>query len=241
MQIERPVLYVKGVTAGYGKGGAVLFNVTLLVREEIVAVIGANGAGKTTTMRMIMGQISICSGAVEFLGDDISKLPTWARTKMGIALCPEGRHVFGNLTISENLRLGAYNVRDRNIYRQRLEWVYALFPKLRERERQSAGSLSGGEQQMLALGRALMSSPKLLLLDEPSLGLAPNLALDVFKTFHEIHWQGTSILLVEQNVALALDVADRAYVMERGYIILEGTSEELLSNPNVRKAYLGVA
>lgn len=239
--INGAILHVQDVNAGYSRGLTVLFGITLSVRDEVVALVGANGAGKTTTMRLLIGQVPFRNGVIQFQGRNIINLPTWAITKMGIALCPEGRHVFGNLTVSENLWLGAYCIRDKNIYNRRLEWVYSLFPRLKERERQNAGSLSGGEQQMLAIGRALMSFPKLLLIDEPSLGLAPNLALSVFGALDEVHREGTSILLAEQNVALALDLANRAYVMEKGEIVLEGASEEVLSNSEVRRAYLGLA
>lgn len=241
MPSSEVTLRLRDVHAGYGKM-EVLFGIDLLVGDgEIVALVGSNGAGKTTTLRTIVGQVKAQAGTVEFLGEDISHEPPYALTRKGIAMSPEGRAVLGNLSVFENLRLGAYTVKDSVRFKKELERVYALFPRLKERERQSGGSLSGGEQQMLAVGRALMSSPRLLLLDEPSLGIAPNLARTIFATFQEIREEGSSILIVEQNVSLSLRASDRAYVMEQGHIPLEGESKALLENPHVKAAYLGVA
>jgi branched-chain amino acid transport system ATP-binding protein len=241
MNSEYPALGLRNVEAGYGKMD-VLFGVVLRVdRGQIAALVGSNGAGKTTTLRTIVGQVRCRSGTVHFMGDDISHELPYVLTRKGIAMCPEGRSILGNLSVLENLRLGAYVVRDKKAYMEQLEKVYAMFPRLRDRRSQNSASLSGGEQQMLAVGRALMSFPKLLLLDEPSLGLAPNLARDIFKSFETIRREGSSILVVEQNVSLSLKVADYAYVMERGKISLEGLPKALLDNQHVRDSYLGVA
>ena len=241
MNSEHPAVVLRGVGGGYGKMD-VLFGVTLKVeRGQIVALVGPNGAGKTTTLRMIVGLLRCRAGAIQFMGDDISHAAPYMLTKKGIAMCPEGRAILGNLSVLENLRLGAYVVHDKDAYMRQLDSVYALFPRLNERKHQNSGSLSGGEQQMLAVGRALMSFPKLLLLDEPSLGLAPNLARDIFKSFERIREARTSILIVEQNVSLSLKTSDEGYVMERGKIVLEGPSRSLLDNPHVKDAYLGVA
>jgi branched-chain amino acid transport system ATP-binding protein len=238
---DNTAIRLQDVHAGYGKM-EVLFGITLHVANgEIVALVGPNGTGKTTTLRTIVGQVRARSGSLEYMGEDISHKPPYALTRKGIATSPEGRAILGNLTVLENLRLGAYTVRDPAQFRRGLERVYALFPRLQEREHQSGGSLSGGEQQMLAVGRALMSRPKLLLLDEPSLGIAPNLARTIFATFEEIRREGSSILIVEQNVYLSLRASDRSYVMERGKVVLEGESKGLLQNPHVKAAYLGVA
>ncbi|MDY0042134.1 MAG: ABC transporter ATP-binding protein [Desulforhabdus sp.] len=205
---------------------------------QIVTLIGANGAGKSTTLRSIVGLVRPRSGSVQFYHQEISKLNTHQIIKRGIGIAPEGRRVFPNLTVLENLELGAYN-RSHKEYTEGLEWVYSLFPRLRERHGQLAGTLSGGEQQMLALGRALMSRPDLVLLDEPSLGLAPLIVAEVFNTIQTINQQGATILLVEQNAMAALHVADYAYVLETGRVTLEGPGEELLQDQRVRKAYLG--
>ena len=241
MKSDRPALALRNIRAGYGKMD-VLFDVTLEVqRGQIVALVGPNGAGKTTTLRTVVGQLRRRAGTIEFMGDDISQEQPHMLTRKGISMCPEGRAILGNLTVLENLQLGAYVINDKNAYMRQLENVYALFPRLRERKHQNSGSLSGGEQQMLAVGRGLMSFPKLLLLDEPSLGLAPNLARSIFESFGRIREEGTSILVVEQNVSLSLKLSDQAYVMERGKIVLEGAANSLRDNPHVRNAYLGVA
>jgi branched-chain amino acid transport system ATP-binding protein len=205
---------------------------------RIVTLIGANGAGKSTTLRSIVGLVKPRSGTIRFGDEELLKMTTHEIIRRGIGVSPEGRHVFPNLTVLENLELGAYHQHPKDFLVQ-MEWVYSLFPRLRERQKQLAGTLSGGEQQMVALGRALMSRPKLVLLDEPSLGLAPLVVEEVFRTIQAINEQGATILLVEQNAMAALNVADYAYVLETGRVILEGSGQQLLQDERVRKAYLG--
>ena len=205
---------------------------------QIVTLIGANGAGKSTTLRSIVGLVKPRSGSILFGDEDLVKIATHEIIRRGIGVSPEGRHVFPNLTVLENLELGAYHQSPKE-FRTQFEWVCSLFPRLQERQEQLAGTLSGGEQQMLALGRALMSRPKLVLLDEPSLGLAPLIVEEVFRTIQTINIQGATILLVEQNAMAALNVADYAYVLETGRVILEGSGQALLEDERVRKAYLG--
>ena len=207
---------------------------------ELIALIGANGAGKTTTLRAISGLLRPSQGAIAFDGTDLTSASTDRIVGLGISHCPEGRRIFGSLTVAENLRLGAVSVSDAAAAAAELENVFALFPLLKERLGQAGGTLSGGEQQMLAIGRALMSRPRLLLLDEPSLGLAPLMVERIFETITELKRQGRTILLVEQNVHQALDVADRAYVLETGRIMLEGPAEMLRHDPKVEQSYLGV-
>ncbi len=207
---------------------------------EFVAVIGANGAGKTTLLRTISGVVRARSGSANFNGQDLTALPANRVPSLGIAHVPEGRQIFPQLSVRENLLVGAYLNRDRDRRQRQLDLVLALFPRLRERLHQKGGTLSGGEQQMLALGRALMLDPKLIILDEPSQGLAPKVVGEMYERLGQIHASGTSILLVEQNVTAALRYASRAYVLEHGRIALEGTSEELKDNDEVRRAYLGV-
>lgn len=232
------MLDVDGLHVFYG-GIHALKGAHLKVEEgRIVTLIGANGAGKSTTLRTIVGLVKPKSGTVRFNGEDLTRLQTHEVIKRGIAISPEGRRVFANLTILENLELGAYT-RDPKTFESQLEWVYSLFPRLRERSRQLAGTLSGGEQQMLALGRALMSRPQLVLLDEPSLGLAPLVVEEVFRIIQTINQEGATILLVEQNAMAALQVAHYAYVLETGRVTLEGTGQTLLEDERVRKAYLG--
>jgi branched-chain amino acid transport system ATP-binding protein len=206
---------------------------------EIVTLIGANGAGKTTLLRSISGLVPSRSGSVTFDGRDITRCPAHQIVGLGVSHSPEGRLVFANLSVETNLELGAYLRRDREGIRRDRERVFQLFPRLKERRRQSAGTLSGGEQQMLAIGRALMSRPRLLLLDEPSLGLAPLLVREIFKTIQEINRSGVTVLLVEQNAHLALTIAGRGYVLETGTVRLEDRASELLRNEEVKKAYLG--
>ena len=206
---------------------------------KIVTLIGANGAGKSTLLRAICNLIPSKSGEIRFKDASLLRLPTHEIVKRGIAMIPEGRRIFPNLTVYENLRLGAYARKDDAEIQQDIEWVYSLFPRLRERHRQSAGTLSGGEQQMLAVGRGLMTRPSLLMLDEPSLGLAPKLVEDIFNIIRTIHQQGLTILLIEQNALAALKVADYAYVIETGSVMLSGKGEDLLHSEEVRKAYLG--
>ncbi len=206
---------------------------------EIVALIGANGAGKTTTMHAISGLLKPAEGTITLDGVDLVKTPSHKIISMGLAQVPEGRRVFAQQTVAENLALGAYSRKDKEEIQKDLEHVYELFPRLKEREKQLAGTLSGGEQQMLAMGRALMSHPKIMLLDEPSMGLSPLLVKEIFRIIEDINKQGTTVLLVEQNAKMALAIADRAYVLETGKITLEGTGAELAASEQVRKAYLG--
>ncbi len=232
------MLKVKDLNVRYGGIHAVRdinFNVPV---GSIVTLIGANGAGKSSSLRAICNLVKK-SGNVAFMGQDISTIPTKDIIKMGITMVPEGRRVFSDLTIYENLALGAYTRKDKDNIKKDINWVYSIFPRLQERESQLAGTLSGGEQQMLAFGRALMSRPKLLMLDEPSLGLAPMLVRDVFSVIRKIHDDGVTILLIEQNARMALKTADYAYVLETGTITLSGTGEEVLENDKVLRAYLG--
>ena len=234
------MLELDGLHVRYGNIRA-LQGVSLTVeRGELVALIGSNGAGKTTVLRTISGLLRPSEGTITFEGADITRAPTDHIVGLGIAHCPEGRRIFGGLSVSENLRLGAVAQRDGAAATADLEMVFGLFPLLKERLSQAGGTLSGGEQQMLAIGRALMSRPRLLLLDEPSLGLAPLMVERIFETIAELKGQGRTILLVEQNVHHALDIADRAYVLETGRITLEGPADILRRNPKVEQSYLGV-
>uniref|UniRef100_A0A7C4KKD5 ABC transporter ATP-binding protein n=1 Tax=Anaerolinea thermolimosa TaxID=229919 RepID=A0A7C4KKD5_9CHLR len=208
-------------------------------KGEIVALIGANGAGKSTTLSTISGLLQPREGSVIFRGEDITMIPAEQTVQKGIVQVPEGRKIFATLTVMENLEMGAYTQRDKKLFKQDLENVFTLFPRLRERQNQLGGTLSGGEQQMLAIARGLMSRPSLLLLDEPSMGLSPILVEQIFEIIRDINEQGTSILLVEQNAQMALSIADRGYVLETGRVVLEGPAQELLHNPMVIEAYLG--
>ena len=233
------LLEVKDLHVYYGVICA-LKGISFEVNEgEIVSLIGANGAGKTTMMQSVVGMIPKKSGSVIFDGHDISKTPCHKIVKLGMTQVPEGRRVFQELTVYENLMMGAYTIRNKDKFNEDLESIFTRFPRLAERRNQIAGTLSGGEQQMLAMGRALMSHPKLLMLDEPSMGLAPILVDQIFEIIQELHSAGTTILLVEQNASKALQIADRAYVLETGSITLSGTGRELASSDEVRKAYLG--
>ncbi|MBR9980570.1 MAG: ABC transporter ATP-binding protein [Desulfatitalea sp.] len=233
------MLQVENIHVRYGRVEA-LHGVTLEVREgEIVTLLGANGAGKSTTLNAICGIFKTTEGAIRFRGDNIHTLPAHEIVTRGVAQVPEGRRVFGTLSVRENLNLGAYTCNDNARNQSNLQRVYALFPRLAERAGQLAGTLSGGEQQMLAIGRALMANPKILLLDEPSLGLAPLLVKAIFDTIREINRSGLTVVLVEQNARAALKLAHRGYVMEVGRIVLEDTADQLLANPDVQKAYLG--
>jgi branched-chain amino acid transport system ATP-binding protein len=234
------VLELTDVDVRYGNIRA-LRGVSLRVAQgELVALIGSNGAGKTTTLRTISGLLRPTEGTITFEGAEISRAATDRIVALGISHCPEGRRIFGGLTVAENLRLGAVSRSDRPAVAEDLEMVFGLFPLLKERTGQAGGTLSGGEQQMLAIARALMSRPRLLLLDEPSLGLAPLMVERIFATIGELKGQGRTILLVEQNVHHALDMADRAYVMETGRITLEGPAAVLRHDPKVEQSYLGV-
>jgi branched-chain amino acid transport system ATP-binding protein len=233
------LLEVKDVHTFYGNIEA-LKGVSIEVEEgECVTLIGSNGAGKSTTLRSISGLTPPRQGSIRFQDREISETPPQEIVSMGVALSPEGRHVFPRMTVYENLMLGAYLRRDDSGISDDLERVYSLFPRLKERERQKGGTMSGGEQQMLAIGRALMAQPTLLLLDEPSMGIAPILVERIYETIAEINRQGTTILLVEQNANFALDVSKRAYVLETGAVTLSDKSEALRENPEVQKAYLG--
>ena len=215
-------------------------NLSLTVNEgEIVSLIGSNGAGKTTTLSAITGLINQKDGKIIFNGTEVINKPAYEIVKLGISLSPEGREVFPALTVEENLKLGAYTRVDKSEIQESFGYVYKLFPRLRERMKQQAGTLSGGEQQMLAIARALMTRPKLLLLDEPSLGLAPNIVLEVFELIKEINKQGMTVLLIEQNANMALKISNRAYVLENGKVTLEDEAIKLLNDPKVKEAYLG--
>ncbi|PLX42558.1 MAG: ABC transporter ATP-binding protein [Deltaproteobacteria bacterium] len=234
MRLEIKDLHVK-----YGNVG-VLHGVNLTVEEgEIVTILGANGAGKSTTLMSISGLVKPSSGKIIFGGEDITKLKSHKIVERGVAQSPEGRRVFGTLTVDENLLLGGFTNFDANHKAKTREWIYHLFPILKERATQLAGTLSGGEQQMLAIARALMARPKILLLDEPSLGLAPILVKTIFETIREINETGVTVVLVEQNARAALKLAHRGYVLEVGKIVLEDSAETLLANPKVQNAYLG--
>jgi len=233
------LLAIRDLDVAYGAIQA-LRGVSLEVGDgEIVTLIGANGAGKTTLLRTISGLLTARRGSIRLGEAELTRLPAHRIVGLGVSQVPEGRIVFANLSVRDNLDLGAYLRRDRSQVRADLERVYTLFPRLKERERQRAGTLSGGEQQMLAIGRALMSRPRVLLMDEPSLGLAPILVREIFRTIAEISKQGMTILLVEQNAHMALGVADRGYVMQTGHIVLSDSRENLLRNEEVRSAYLG--
>jgi branched-chain amino acid transport system ATP-binding protein len=234
------LLELAGVDALYGRIRA-LRGVTISVDQgEVVALIGSNGAGKTTTLRTISGLMHPPSGTITFAGKEISRMPAHEIVGLGICQSPEGRRLFPRMQVIDNLRMGAFLRNDRDGIQKDMERVFALFPRLKERTTQLAGTLSGGEQQMLAIGRALMSKPKLLMLDEPSLGLAPILVETIFQIVREINAQGIPILLVEQNAHKALEVAHRAYVLETGTIVKSGSGKELLDSPDVQRAYLGI-
>lgn len=234
------LLVLKDIESGYGHV-KVLHNISLRVEVgQIVTIVGANGVGKSTTVKTILGLLKPSSGIIKFKNEEINSLPAYEIVSRGIGYSPEGREVFGNLNVFENLRIGAYTV-DKNDFTARLEEVYKLFPRLKERKNQEAGSLSGGEQQMLAIARALMQDPDLLILDEPSLGLAPIIAEEIFNRLAEINQMGTTILLIEQNVNLALQLSDHAYVMEKGRIVLDEKSSVLAENDYVQKTYMGIA
>lgn len=233
------MLEIKDIEVFYGMIQAIK-GVSFEVNEgEVIALIGANGAGKTTILHTITGLLSPKKGSVIFEGKDITKVPAHKIVSLGMAHVPEGRRVFAELTVYENLKMGAYTRKDKNETEQTLEMVYKRFPRLEERKNQLAGTLSGGEQQMLAMGRALMSHPKIIVMDEPSMGLSPILVNQIFDIIEEVSKSGTTVLLVEQNAKKALSIADRAYVLETGKIVLNGDAKELLNDDSIKKAYLG--
>jgi len=235
-----PLLELTGIRASYGDLQA-LFDISLEVREgEIVTLIGANGAGKTTTLRVISGSLRATGGTVKFDGKDITSQPAHAMPERGISHVPEGRQLFPHMTVEENLDLGAYNPRSRPRARAALDEQLELFPRLKERRRQLAGTLSGGEQQMVAIARGLMAAPRLLLLDEPSLGLSPKVTEEVFSRIQDIGKRGVTVLIVEQNVVDGLTISNRGYVVEHGRVIMQGAASDLLRDDKVRAAYLGL-
>lgn len=234
------MLEVTNINSGYGHL-QVLWDVSLNVSEgEFVALVGPNGAGKTTTLRTIAGLIELRAGGVKFMERQIGGTPAYEVSRMGISFVPEDLNLFNGMSVHENLLMGAYVIRDKRKVEDSLEFVFDLFPVLKERRNQLAGTLSGGERKMLGVARGLMSTPRLILVDEPSLGLAPMLVLDVFEALKELKQRGATILLVEQNVNTTLHITDRAYVLEQGKIALEGKSQDLLENEHVKKAYLGI-
>ena len=234
------MLEVRDIDVYYGDAQA-LYGVSISIEEgELVTLVGSNGAGKTTTLRAIAGTLPIARGDLVFAGTSLLKVPAHQRPRLGIALVPEGRELWPQLTVRDNLELGAFSRAARAKRAETLAWVFEMFPVLQTRATQLAGSMSGGEQQMVAIARALMSQPRLLMMDEPSLGLAPVVVSQVFATIRRLHAEGLTILLVEQNLKKALDVADRGYVVETGTVSLRGSSAELLADPAVRAAYLGI-
>lgn len=233
------MLEVKNLSVSYGAIEAVKDISFTVNAGEIVSLIGANGAGKTTTLHTITGLVPAKSGSVMYNGVDLLKTHNNKIVTLGMAHIPEGRHVFTRMSVEENLEMGAFSLKDQSDLKKDLDMVYGLFPRLKERRNQKAGTLSGGEQQMLAMGRALMSHPKTILMDEPSMGLSPKLVKEIFSIIRKLHEQGITILLVEQNAKMALSIADRAYVLETSRITMEGDAKELLNNEQVRKAYLG--
>jgi branched-chain amino acid transport system ATP-binding protein len=238
--VTPPLLEIRGIDVGYGDV-QVLHGLSLTVNEgEIVALLGSNGAGKTTTLRAVAGLRPPTRGEIFLRGEPLSKVPAARRAELGVALVPEGRELWPGLTVEDNLRLGAYAPAARRQVAAGLERVYALFPRLAERRRQAGGSLSGGEQQMCAIGRALMSGPRLLMLDEPSLGLAPIIVDQVFQIIAELHAKGMTVLLVEQNLKKTLEIAHRGTVIETGRVKLAGSAKELLASTDIRAAYLGL-
>jgi len=234
------MIELKGVSASYGRVPAIT-DVTINVSEgEAVGLLGANGAGKSTTLRAISGLVKITGGNISFMGQSLTSLPPHKITELGIAHVPEGRQVFPEMTVNENLEIGSYAPRAKADRAQSLDLVYSIFPRLAERRKQLAGTMSGGEQQMVAVGRGMMLKPRLLMLDEPSLGLSPVMCDVTFEKIQEIHKMGTAILLVEQNVSRALSLVERAYVLESGRVIMHGKSDELANNKQVQAAYLGI-
>ena len=233
------MLQINDVYAGYGKL-EILHGININVKKgEIVTIIGNNGAGKTTSLRALCGLVNVFKGNIKFKDEDITNIPAHNIVAKGLVMVPEGRHIFTKLTVRENLNMGGYLQKDKQEFMKDLEMVYGIFPRLKEREKQSGGSLSGGEQQMLAMARAMLSRPELLVLDEPSMGLAPQMIEKILEITVEINKKGTTVLLVEQNAFLALQIASRAYVLETGMISVSGDSKDLLADESIRKAYLG--
>lgn len=238
-QASSPMLDIRGVDVAYG-GIRAVRQLSLHVQPgELVALIGANGAGKSTTLRAICGLVPLAAGSIHYRGQNLAGQPVHAMVRQGLVMVPEGRGIFPQLTIEENLHMGAYSRANQSAMAAEVEQVYARFPRLAERRKQTAGTLSGGEQQMLAMGRAILSKPQLLLLDEPTMGLAPIMVDKIFEVIQDISRQGVTILLIEQNARLALEASQRGYVLESGELTLEGPGHELLHNPKVRAAYLG--
>ena len=234
------ILVVENLNAGY-KDVQILWDVSIRAKEgEVTTIVGSNGSGKTTLLRAIMGAVRVRSGRIIFDGKDITKWPTYKRASLGLVYIPEGRQLFPEMTVIENLEMGAYTKRARAKMKENLEYVFTLFPRLKERMYQKAGTLSGGEQQMLAIARGIMSVPKLMMFDEPTLGLSPKLSLEVFKIINILKEKKIPMLLVEQNVYLSLQIADYAYVLSEGRIVKEGKGSELLELEDIKKAYLGV-
>jgi len=234
------MLEVENVSAAYGLV-QILWDVSFKIKEkEIVSVIGPNGAGKTTLVKTIMGLLPAKTGTIRFKGENIEKLPTYEIVKKGVTLIPEGREIFPKMTVEENMLLGAYTIKDKNAVKESKERIYQIFPILKKKEKALAQTLSGGEQQMLVICRSLMSNPELLILDEPSLGLAPIIVGKVLDTLRKINEEGVTVLLVEQNIRDSLNIADRGYVLEEGKIIIEGKGRELLSNDHIKEVYLGI-
>lgn len=233
-------LDVENVHTYYGNIHA-LKGISFTVEQgEIVTLIGANGAGKSTTLKTISGLLRPRQGRILLEGDDLGAYPAHEIVARGVVQVPEGRRIFGRLTVTENLEMGAYTVTDRAEIARRMDFVFTIFPRLKERQHQTGGTLSGGEQQMLAIGRALMAQPRIMLMDEPSMGLAPVLVESIYEVISDLHQKGTTILLVEQNARMALSVANRGYVLETGRIVLEGSAQDLMTNPQVQAAYLGL-
>ncbi len=238
-QSNKVLLKVSGLKVSYG-GIQAVKSADFEVREgELVTLIGSNGAGKTTTMKAITGSLAAAGGTIEYLGQNIAGKGSWDLVKQGLAMVPEGRGVFARMTITENLQMGAYIRTDKAEIANDIDKVFGIFPRLKERKDQLAGTMSGGEQQMLAMGRALMSRPKVLLLDEPSMGLSPIMVDKIFEVVRDVYAQGVTVLLVEQNASRALSIANRGYVMESGLITMSGEAKQLLNDPKVRAAYLG--
>ena len=234
------MLEIENVSAAYGMI-QILWEVSFKIKEkEIVSIIGPNGAGKTTLVKTVMGLLPAKSGTIRFKGENIENLPPYEIVKKGVTLIPEGREIFPRMTVEENMLLGAYTIKDKKQVKESKERMYQIFPVLRKKEKSLAQTLSGGEQQMLVIGRSLMSNPELLILDEPSLGLAPIIVAKVLDTLRKINEEGVTVLLVEQNIRDSLNIADRGYVLEEGKIIIEGEGRELLSNDHIKEVYLGI-